>query len=269
LLLDRSEHMLISVLAVMKAGCAYVPVDPEAPDERLRFLLSDTGSPLLLTDERHLSRCTDAELPAPVLSVDGTATADELARQAADDLALPLTGADLAYVIYTSGTTGRPKGVLCEHGGLVNRIQWMNRAFPLGPDDRVLQKTPYVFDVSVWELLWANWFGAAVVFADPGDHKDPYALMGLVERERISVVHFVPSMFGVFLEALETSAGPAPDGLAGLRYVFCSGEELKPEQVRAAHRLLPDAALHNLYGPTEASIDVLHHPCTGPVGDTV
>ncbi|MER6306840.1 amino acid adenylation domain-containing protein [Streptomyces sp. NPDC001657] len=269
LLLDRSEHMLISVLAVMKAGCAYVPVDPDAPDERLRFLLSDTGSPLLLTDERHLSRCTDAGLPVPVVSVDGTATAAELARQAADDLGLPLSGADLAYVIYTSGTTGRPKGVLCEHGGLVNRIQWMNRAFPLGPDDRVLQKTPYVFDVSVWELLWANWFGAAVVFADPGDHKDPYALMSLVERERISVVHFVPSMFGVFLEALETSAGPAPDGLASLRYVFCSGEELKPEQVRAAHRLLPAAALHNLYGPTEASIDVLHHPCTGPVGDTV
>ncbi|MET9647510.1 non-ribosomal peptide synthetase/type I polyketide synthase [Streptomyces syringium] len=267
LLLDRSEHMLIAVLGVMKAGGAYVPVDPGSPHERIRFILSDTGSPLLLTDERNAAGCHDAAVPVAVLSVDGAA--EELAAQPSGDPGLPLTGADLAYVIYTSGTTGKPKGVLCEHGGLVNRIQWMNRAFPLAPSDRVLQKTSYVFDVSVWELLWANWFGAAVVFAEPEDHKDPYALMELIEREHISVMHFVPSMFSAFLETVEASAEPVRQGLASLRYLFCSGEELKLAQVRATHALLPDARLHNLYGPTEASIDVLHHPCTDPAIDTV
>ncbi|MEY9995640.1 amino acid adenylation domain-containing protein/non-ribosomal peptide synthase protein (TIGR01720 family) [Streptomyces sp. V4I8] len=275
--LDRGEHMLIAVLAVMKAGCAYVPVDTDAPHERLRFILADTGSPLLLTDARNRTACTAADPGVPVVAVDedlheeGPEASDEGAApvgQPHADPGLPLTGSDLAYVIYTSGTTGRPKGVLCEHGGLVNRVQWMNRMFPLGPDDRVLQKTPYVFDVSVWELLWAVWYGAAVVFAEPGAHRDPYALTGLIERERVSVVHFVPSMFAVFLEAADGTAG-APEALAGLRLVFCSGEELKPAQVRDAHRLLPGAHLHNLYGPTEASIDVLHHPCTDPDPDTV
>ncbi|MDQ1015676.1 non-ribosomal peptide synthetase/type I polyketide synthase [Streptomyces afghaniensis] len=263
--LDRSEHMLVTVLGVLKAGCAYVPVDTDAPHERLRFILADTGSPLLLTDARNRAGCTRADPGVPVVTVDEDA---EFEGQPCDDPGLPLTGSDLAYVIYTSGTTGRPKGVLCEHGGLVNRIQWMNRMFPLGPEDRVLQKTPYVFDVSVWELLWAVWYGAAVVFAEPGAHRDPYALIALIERERVTVLHFVPSMFAAFLEAADGAAG-APAALSGLRLVFCSGEELKPAQVRDAHRLLPGARLHNLYGPTEASIDVLHHPCTDPDPDTV
>ncbi|MFE2387730.1 amino acid adenylation domain-containing protein [Streptomyces althioticus] len=244
---------------------SYVPVDTDAPHERLRFILADTKSPLLLTDVRNRPDCTAADPGVPVLAVDEAPDAPELPCHAPG---LPLIGSDLAYVIYTSGTTGRPKGVLCEHGGLVNRIQWMNRMFPLGPNDRVLQKTPYVFDVSVWELLWAVWYGAAVVFAEPGAHKDPYALTELIERERVTVIHFVPSMFAVFLEAADGAAG-APAALSGLRLVFCSGEELKPAQVRDAHRLLPGARLHNLYGPTEASIDVLHHPCTDPDPDTV
>ncbi|MER7492760.1 amino acid adenylation domain-containing protein, partial [Streptomyces pharetrae] len=263
--LDRGEHMLVTVLGVLKAGCAYVPVDTDAPHERLRFILADTESPLLLTDVRNRPGCAAADPGVPVVTVDEDPDAADLPRHAPG---LPLTGSDLAYVIYTSGTTGRPKGVLCEHAGLVNRIQWMNRMFPLGPDDRVLQKTPYVFDVSVWELLWAVWYGAAVVFAEPGAHKDPYALTELIEREGVTVVHFVPSMFAVFLEAADGAPG-APAALSGLRLVFCSGEELKPAQVRDAHRLLPDARLHNLYGPTEASIDVLHHPCTDPDPDTV
>ncbi|CAL9553974.1 amino acid adenylation domain-containing protein [Streptomyces sp. enrichment culture] len=263
--LDRGEHMLVTVLGVLKAGCAYVPVDTDAPHERLRFILADTRSPLLLTDVRNRPNCVAADPGVPVVTVDEDPDAAELPCHAPG---LELTGSDLAYVIYTSGTTGRPKGVLCEHGGLVNRIQWMNRMFPLGPEDRVLQKTPYVFDVSVWELLWAVWYGAAVVFAEPGAHKDPYALTELIERERVTVVHFVPSMFAVFLEAADGADG-APAALSGLRLVFCSGEELKPAQVRDAHRLLPGADLHNLYGPTEASIDVLHHPCADPGPDTV
>ncbi|MGH8793949.1 MAG: amino acid adenylation domain-containing protein, partial [Stackebrandtia sp.] len=266
LLLDRSEHMLISVLGVMKAGGAYVPVDPESPHGRIRFILSDADSPVLLTEADRAADLADAALPAPVLCVDAD---DELESQSDDDPGVPLQPGDLAYVIYTSGTTGKPKGVLCEHGGLVNRIQWMNRAFPLRPEDKVLQKTPYVFDVSVWELLWANWFGATIVFAEPDDHKDPQALTSLIAREGVSVMHFVPSMFGVFLEAVEADVGANAAAPASLRYIFCSGEELKLAQVRAAHALLPSARLHNLYGPTEASIDVLHHPCVDPAIDAV
>src|SRR5690606_28076872 len=130
-----------------------------------------------------------------------------------------------------------------------------------------LQKTTYVFDVSVWELLWAHWYGASIVFAEPEGHKDPQYLAELIEREGVSVIHFVPSMFSVFLDSLR--AWPARPSLASLRYVFCSGEALTPGHVRDAHALLPAAELHNLYGPTEASIDVLHFACTDPDPDLV
>ncbi|MGW0890743.1 amino acid adenylation domain-containing protein [Saccharopolyspora sp. NPDC002578] len=256
LLLDRSEHLLVAVLAVLKAGCAYVPVDPEWPQERIRFVLGDTATPVVLTDR---VRAAEWDREVPAVAVDDPALGQD---RPATALGLAVRGQDLAYAIYTSGTTGRPKGVLCEHRGLVNRIQWMNRRFPLGPDDRVLQKTPYSFDVSVWELLWANWFGAAVVFADPGGHKDPEHLVGLIERERVTVVHFVPSMLAAFTDSLRSPGGPDPAALRGLRLLFCSGEELKLPQVRAVHELLPDVQVHNLYGPTEASIDVLHHDCS-------
>ncbi|MFR9730641.1 amino acid adenylation domain-containing protein [Saccharopolyspora sp. MS10] len=256
LLLDRSEHLLVAVLGVLKAGCAYVPMDPEWPAERVRFVLDDTATPVVLTDQERAGSWA-GEVAA--LAVDDP----ELGRGLpSDPTGIPVRGRDLAYAIYTSGTTGRPKGVLCEHRGLVNRIRWMNRRFPLGPADRVVQKTPYTFDVSVWELLWANWFGAAVVLAEPGAHKDPERLVRLIERERVTVVHFVPSMLAAFTDSLRSPGGPDPAALRGLRLLFCSGEELKLGQVRAVHELLPGVRVNNLYGPTEASIDVLHHDCS-------
>ena len=165
---------------------------------------------------------------------------------------------DIAYVIYTSGSTGQPKGVAVPHRGLLNRLLWMQEEYRLEPAERVLQKTPFTFDVSVWEFFWPLLVGASVHLADPGAHRDPRALAELIRAERISTVHFVPSMLELFL------AEPAAAELPSLRRVVCSGEALQPHTVRGFFtRYGADGpGLYNLYGPTEASIDVSHWRCT-------
>ncbi|MYZ06909.1 AMP-binding protein, partial [Streptomyces sp. SID2999] len=153
------------------------------------------------------------------------------------------------YVIYTSGSTGRPKGVVVPHVGIVNRLLWMQDAYGLTGEDRVLQKTPSSFDVSVWEFFWPLITGAALVVARPEGHRDPAYLAGLIREQGVTTVHFVPSMLQLFLEE------PAAAGCAGLRRVMCSGEALPAALTRRFHEVLT-AGLHNLYGPTEASVDV-------------
>ncbi|MES1210782.1 MAG: amino acid adenylation domain-containing protein, partial [Acidobacteriota bacterium] len=173
-------------------------------------------------------------------------------------------GEGLAYVLYTSGSTGTPKGVMIPHRGIVNRLQWMQEAYGLTAEDRVLQKTPFGFDVSVWEFFWPLLTGARLVFAQPEGHKDPRYLADLIAREKITTVHFVPSMLEVFLET------PGLEALASLRRVVASGEALPPQLVRRFFSRLPQAELHNLYGPTEASVDVSFWPCVPePPGDVV
>ncbi len=161
----------------------------------------------------------------------------------------PVGPDDLAYVLYTSGSTGRPKGVMVAHGAIVNRLAWMQAAYPLGPDDVVLQKTPASFDVSVWELFWPLLVGARLVMAEPGGHRDSAYLLDVLAREAITTLHFVPSMLQVFL---------AQPGLEAVRpqRLFASGEALGSELARRCLALLPESELHNLYGPTEAAVDV-------------
>ena len=158
-------------------------------------------------------------------------------------------------MIYTSGSTGRPKGAMNTHHGLRNRILWMQEKYHLCPDDRVLQKTPYSFDVSVWEFFWPLVVGAGLVVAQPGGHRDPQYLGTLIRQKKVSTLHFVPSMLAAFLEA----------GLAqqceSVRRVICSGEALSLELARKCMEEMT-AELHNLYGPTEASIDVTYYHCT-------
>ncbi|WP_299249936.1 AMP-binding protein, partial [uncultured Aquimarina sp.] len=164
---------------------------------------------------------------------------------------------NLAYVIYTSGTTGKPKGVMVEHSGVINRIEWMQNTYPLNSDDIVLQKTPYSFDVSVWELLWANWYGAKIVIAKPEGHKDSEYLQKLIDNNNITTLHFVPSMLNAYTQYLATKQELLSDSLSR---VFCSGEALSEDLVNNFHKLIPNTSLklHNLYGPTEASIDVTY-----------
>jgi thioesterase domain-containing protein len=159
-------------------------------------------------------------------------------------------------VIYTSGSTGTPKAVVVDHAAIVNRLRWMQRTFPLGPDDRVVYKTPFGFDVSVWELCWPLMTGAAIALAEPDGHRDSGYLGRLFAESRATTVHFVPSMLEVFLE----DAG-AVGRSAGLRRIICSGEALAPALADRCHELLPAVELHNLYGPTEAAIDVSWHRC--------
>jgi amino acid adenylation domain-containing protein len=243
----RSADLVIGLLAVLKAGAAYLPLDPDQPDERLAFMLTDAGAKLVLTASLLAPRLGGADVRAVLLEQAPAGRSTEDPEPAAGP-------ADPAYLIYTSGSTGTPKGVLNSHRGLCNRLDWMQRAFPLGADDVVLQKTPIGFDVSVWELFWPLMTGARLVMASPGGHRDPAYLREVITDRRVTTVHFVPSMLGVFLE--EPDAGSC----ASLRRTICSGEELTPALAAEFLRRMP-GELHNLYGPTEAAIDVSSWRC--------
>ncbi|MGY2281642.1 AMP-binding protein, partial [Pseudomonas monsensis] len=183
--------------------------------------------------------------------------------QPADNLSAPeLTPHHTAYVIYTSGSTGQPKGVINEHAGVVNRLLWMQDAYQLTAADSVLQKTPFSFDVSVWEFFWPLMTGARLVMARPEGHKDPQYLSEVIEREHITTLHFVPSMLDVFLAHGDTTR------CGGLRQVMCSGEALPGSIVRRFKQQVPGSKLHNLYGPTEAAVDVTAWDCAGPLEQT-
>ncbi|MEV5575414.1 non-ribosomal peptide synthase/polyketide synthase [Spirillospora sp. NPDC052269] len=226
----RSARLVAVLLGVVKAGAAYLPIDTDLPRERIARMLEDAD---------------------PVAILDGSDTFASFPTTRPD---VQISGRDAAYVIYTSGSTGVPKGVVVSHEGIVNRLVWMQGEFGLSAGDRVLQKTPFGFDVSVWEFFWPLMAGAGVVMARPDGHRDPGYLADLIERERVTTVHFVPSMLRAFLADLETGR------CGSLRRVMCSGEALPVEVVERYHSVL-SAPLHNLYGPTEASVDVTHWPC--------
>ncbi|MDK2123471.1 non-ribosomal peptide synthetase [Parachitinimonas caeni] len=260
---ERSVEMVVALLAVLKAGGAYVPFDPHYPADRLHYMLRDARPGVVLSHRQipeaaqALLRDYAAETGARV--VDLNDDADRWAQRDDADLSIGATGlmaSHLAYVIYTSGSTGRPKGVMNAHRGVVNRLLWMQKAYPLSAADAVLQKTPFSFDVSVWEFFWPLMFGARLVVAKPEGHKDPAYLNQLIHQHRITTLHFVPSMLAVFLE--HVAAAPAPS----LRQVFCSGEALPLHSVRRFRQRYPQVALHNLYGPTEAAIDVTAWDCS-------
>ncbi len=247
---ERSVAMVVALLGILEAGGAYAPLDPGYPAERLAFMARTARMPVILT-QSHLSASVP-EVGAAVVLVDGEPEETGAPRRAPW---AELTGESLAYVIFTSGSTGQPKGAMLPHAGICNRLLWMQETYGLGPGDRVLQKTPFSFDVSVWEFFWPLLSGATLVMARPGGHQDPAYLSATIASEKITTLHFVPSMLQVFLA--QEDIGPC----ASLRHVMVSGEALPEELRRRFYDRLPGVALHNLYGPTEASVDVTFWAC--------
>ncbi|MFT3815685.1 MAG: amino acid adenylation domain-containing protein [Acidovorax sp.] len=247
---ERSIEMIVGLLGILKAGGAYVPLDPEYPAERLGFMVGDSGIELLLTQSWVRERIPSSDT-LKVLELD---TAD-LSAEPVHDPQVAVHGQNLAYVIYTSGSTGQPKAAANRHVSLHNRLAWMQEAYGLSEADAVLQKTPFSFDVSVWEFFWPLMQGARLVMAEPAAHRDPQRLAALIQRHRVTTLHFVPSMLQAFL------AHEGVEACTSLKRVVCSGEALPAEAQNEVFRKLPGVALYNLYGPTEAAIDVTHWTC--------
>ncbi|MGB3605229.1 MAG: amino acid adenylation domain-containing protein [Gordonia sp. (in: high G+C Gram-positive bacteria)] len=230
--LERGIGQVIAIHAVIACGAAYVPVDVELPVGR-RAVIIGTVAPAVIIDDDYLASIGDQ-------------VGDSGSREIGP--VHPGTG---AYVIFTSGSTGTPKGVEVSHGALRNRLQWMQDHYPIGQSDGVLYKTPFTFDVSVWELIWPLTRGARMVIARPGGHRDPTYLVELIRRGGVTTLHFVPSMLELFADSGEV----LPNHVAT---VFASGEALSPTLANAiAERSA--ARIVNLYGPTEAAIDVTEY----------
>ncbi|BGE66509.1 MULTISPECIES: non-ribosomal peptide synthase/polyketide synthase [Pseudomonas] len=256
--MERSIEMVVALMAILKAGGAYVPVDPEYPEERQAYMLEDSGVELLLS-QSHLK----LSLAQGVQRIDLDRGAPWFEDYSEANPDIHLDGENLAYVIYTSGSTGKPKGAGNRHSALSNRLCWMQQAYGLGVGDTVLQKTPFSFDVSVWEFFWPLMSGARLVVAAPGDHRDPAKLVALINREGVDTLHFVPSMLQAFLQDEDVAS------CTSLKRIVCSGEALPADAQQQVFAKLPQAGLYNLYGPTEAAIDVTHWTCMEEGKDAV
>ncbi|MCB1036343.1 MAG: amino acid adenylation domain-containing protein, partial [Acidobacteria bacterium] len=246
-LAERSLELVVALLGVMKSGAAYVPLDPDLPEARLLGMVEDADLTAVVFQDRHRDLLTELGGVA-ALCLEKVAEEGRAPRAWASP-------EDPAYMIFTSGSTGRPKGAVNRHSGIVNRLRWMLAHFDLRPEDRVLQKTPFSFDVSVWEFFWPLVSGARLVMARPGGHKDTAYLAEVIAREGVTTLHFVPSMLAVFLEE------PAIRRLTTPRWVFASGEALTTDLERRFFETFPDLELHNLYGPTEAAVEVTWWAC--------
>lgn len=247
---ERSLAMPLAIYGILKAGAAYLPIDPQHPVERVNFMLQDANVRLFLS-QKHL---TESLKPEGVQVINLDSDADRFTAFSGENLEQKPQPQDLAYVIYTSGSTGKPKGVAVEHRSIVNRLDWIKDLVQLDATDVYLQKTPYTFDVSVPEFFWALQIGGSIVMAQPGGHKSPPYLLDTIEKYGVTSIHFVPSMLRVFLEE------KGLEKCASLRRVFISGEAISASlQNRFFNKF--DLPLHNLYGPTEAAVEVTRWQC--------
>ncbi|MBB3037650.1 amino acid adenylation domain-containing protein/non-ribosomal peptide synthase protein (TIGR01720 family) [Hoyosella altamirensis] len=253
----RSFELLVGMYAIVKAGGAYLPIDPEHPADRTAYVV-ESARPLFVLSVAG----EDVTLPAGVRRLDIDAL--DLEQFSASpitqlDRREPLSSSNLAYVIYTSGSTGRPKGVALPHKAVVNQIAWKQTAYPLSRDDALVLKTPASFDLSVWEFWWPLASGARLVIADPDGHRDPAYLGRLMSERKATVAHFVPSLLDTFVAVNGDEGVRAIDSL---RYVLCIGEAL-PAALVHKWATTADVPIENLYGPTEAAVSITSYRCTG------
>jgi amino acid adenylation domain-containing protein len=252
----RSIEMMIGIMGILKAGGAYMPIDPDYPAERKKYMLRNSSTGILLAQHSLLD---SAEFDGFKIDLDDMA-------DFSPETMNPLRNnspCDLAYVIYTSGSTGSPKGVMVEHTSVINRLNWMQKQYPLDENSVIMQKTTFTFDVSVWELFWWAFTGASVCLINPGDEKEPEKIICAIEKHGVTTIHFVPSMLSVFLSYMNSKKDT--ERLKSLRDVFASGEALSLNQVNLFNNLLFDTngtRLTNLYGPTEATVDVSYFDCS-------
>lgn len=245
----RSVEMMIAIYAVLKAGGAYVPLDPDYPVDRLCFISDDLGLNIILNNVGEINRKLAKN--RMVLSIEQLA--EEVKVYSTENVPQENLHHNMAYIIFTSGSTGIPKGAVIEHKSVLNRIYWMQDYLKLAQGERVLQKTPISFDVSVWELFWPLMYGATLVIAKPGGHKEPSYLVDVIRKHGITTIHFVPSMLQAFLMFQDSAK------CTTLERVVCSGEELEEHHALRFFEMLPDSRLYNLYGPTEATVDVTYY----------
>lgn len=250
-IMHRSEKMLFAILGILKVGAVYVPISREFPEERTDYILKDTDSKIVIVDG-------DINLNNTIFTL--VANDDFFKRELNSKVSIPLiNGDDPLYCIYTSGTTGVPKGVVNTNLGCINRISWMQEEYPINNNDRILQKTNYIFDVSVWELFWWFFTGASCVLLEDGEQGNPEKIYRKIIEEKITVTHFVPTMLSEYLNYLEDNS---IEDSSNLKWIFSSGEPLLPEYSSRFYKL-SKGTLVNLYGPTEASIDVTHYKVSG------
>ncbi|MGW9267005.1 amino acid adenylation domain-containing protein, partial [Gordonia terrae] len=268
--IDRGVDMVVAVHAVTAAGGRYVPIDTAAPGDRVRYMVETAGARVLLVGPRPVAAdLSGLDDGVRRVTVDSTRDIDPSTPPVTDaERVRPIRGDDALYTLFTSGSTGRPKGVTVSHAAVANRLWWGLDEYPWTVGDRIIQKTPYTFDVSVPELFAPLLTGATMVIAEPGGHADPLYIADLIASSGATSVHFVPSMLSVFLDVVPAET---ISRLGTLRWLFASGEALPPAVVARAHELLPHVQIVNLFGPTEAAVevayaDVTRAPSIVPIG---
>ncbi|WII35952.1 non-ribosomal peptide synthetase [Paenibacillus thiaminolyticus] len=256
LLMERSAEMVIAILGIVKAGAAFVPIDPAFPEKRVQYMLADCGARLMLTDASNQDMAVRLWGEQVAVWGPNLKTAPSLPERAA----LPALPEGLAYILYTSGSTGQPKGVLVKHPSILNTLRGLHERYPMGPQDVYLFKTAYTFDVSLSELWGWMWGGGALAILEPGGEKNPAALAAAIQRYGVTHINFVPPMLSALIHGLDEEGIKA---LQGLRYIFAAGEALPGALAREVVKKLPEVRLENLYGPTEVSIYATGYSVTG------
>lgn len=256
----RSIETIVTIFAIMRVGGIYVPIDPDYPQDRINYVLEDSGSKYILVHDETIHKFS--YFKASLYNVATLTHHQPLENLVSVNFRHRPAPEDIAYILYTSGSTGKPKGVLCTHRGLSNRLLWMQSAYPLDEKDVVMQKTNFCFDVSLWEIFWPLIAGAKQLIVEPALHKDPSYILNTIVKEKVTIVHFVPSMLQSYLETVDVEKSNAC-----LRTVISSGEALTTQLRDKFFSKLPAVKLYNLYGPTEAAIDVTAFDCSQPVNE--
>lgn len=244
--LDRSAGMIVGLLAILKAGGAYLPLDGSYPRARLDYMLSDSRVGVIVTEEKYEEQLRSQGRELVLLDRQWSA----IAQGSAEPVKSKVESSNLAYVIYTSGSTGQPKGVMVQHGGLTNHMQWMQAKYGLGKRERLLQKTTLCFDASVWEWLLPLMSGGVVVLPESGMQMDSRYLVRMMQQAQITTIQVVPTMLRLLLK--EEGIGQCNS----LERVFVGGEALTEELVEQFDQRV-GSELINLYGPTETTVQVM------------